>query len=321
LTKEVKQKLALFCNVTDDAVIEAIDAETIYDVPLYMYKEKLDKTVLKHLKIKVKTKPDLTKWKDFLGKLKNPTRSVSIGLVGKYNELPDAYKSIYESFIHAGAMNECVVDVVPIHSESLENSRNLKKLENLDGILVAPGFGQRGIQGKLNAIKYVRENNIPFFGICLGMQCAVVEFCQNVVGLEDAASTEVHPDTKHPVIDLMPEQKKIIQKGGTMRLGAYDCKLKRGSIAYRAYHVSKIAERHRHRYEFNNDYLESIEKHGMIATGINPESGLVEIIEIKDHPFFLGVQYHPELKSTVENPHPLFVSFVSATVQYKKSNS
>ena len=321
LTKEVRQKLALFCNVSDDAVIEAIDAETIYDVPLYMYKEKLDRTVLKHLNIKMKTKPDLTKWKSFLGKLKNPTRSVTIGLVGKYNELPDAYKSIYESFIHAGAMNECKVNVVPIHSESLENARNLANLRNFDGILVAPGFGERGIQGKLNAIQIIRENKIPFFGICLGMQCAVVEFCQNVVGLTDAASTEVHPKTKNPVIDLMPEQKKIIQKGGTMRLGAYGCKLKRGSIAAKSYQQTKIQERHRHRYEFNNKYLDAIENLGMVATGINPESGLVEIIELKNHPFFLGVQYHPELKSTVENPHPLFVSFVKAAVQYKRENS
>ena len=321
LTKDVRRKLALFCNVSDDAVIEALDAETIYDVPLFMYKEKLDKTVLKHLKIKTKVKPDLAKWKDFLGKLKNPTKSVSIGLVGKYNELPDAYKSIYESFIHAGAMNECIVDVVPIHSESLESSRNVSKLKNLDGILVAPGFGERGIQGKLNAIQYVREHKTPFFGICLGMQCAVVEFCQNVLGLKGAASTEVNPNTQHPVIDLMPEQKKIIQKGGTMRLGAFSCKLKRGSLANKAYHKININERHRHRYEFNNEYLELIEKGGMMATGINPESGLVEIIEIKDHPFFLGVQYHPELKSTVENPHPLFVSFVRATLHNKTSNS
>ncbi len=314
LPKELREKLALFCNVDEKSVIEAIDADTIYDVPLLMLKEKLDKTVLKKLNIKNNNEPDLNHWKEFLGKLKNPTREVNIGLVGKYNELQDAYKSIYEAFIHAGAVNECKVNVIPIHSETLENGDVQAKLKDLQGILVAPGFGERGISGKLEAIKYLRENKIPFFGICLGMQCAVVEFCKNVLGIKNANSTEVDPKTKDPVIDLMPEQKKITLKGGTMRLGAYACKISKNSLSFKAYGKSDISERHRHRYEFNNDYLDKIENAGLIATGKNLDSGLVEIVELKDHPFFVGVQYHPELKSTVENPHPLFVSFIKAAL-------
>jgi CTP synthase len=314
LPKELREKLALFCNVDEKSVIEAIDADTIYDVPLLMLKEKLDKTVLKKLNIKNNNEPDLNHWKEFLGKLKNPTREVNIGLVGKYNELQDAYKSIYEAFIHAGAVNECKVNVIPIHSETLENGDVQAKLKDLQGILVAPGFGERGISGKLEAIKYLRENKIPFFGICLGMQCAVVEFCKNVLGIKNANSTEVDPKTKDPVIDLMPEQKKITLKGGTMRLGAYACKITKNSLSFKAYGKTDISERHRHRYEFNNDYLDKIENAGLIATGKNPDSGLVEIVELKDHPFFVGVQYHPELKSTVENPHPLFVSFIKAAL-------
>jgi CTP synthase len=317
LPKELREKLALFCNVDEKSVIEAIDAETIYDVPLLMLKEKLDKIVLKKLGIKNNTEPDLTQWKEFLGRLKNPTREVKIGLVGKYNELQDAYKSIYEAFIHAGSVNECKVRVIPIHSETLENGDIETKLKGLDGILVAPGFGERGIAGKLEAIRYVRENKMPFFGICLGMQCAVVEFCKNVLHIKNADSTEVNPATPEPVIDLMPDQKKITAKGGTMRLGAYDCKLTKGSISYKAYGKSDISERHRHRYEFNNAYLERMESAGLQATGKNPASGLVEVVELKDHPYFVGVQYHPELKSTVENPHPLFVSFIKAALQYK----
>lgn len=318
LPMDIREKLALFCNVEVGAVIEAIDAETIYDVPLLMLKEKLDRTVLKKLGIKTKNEPDLTAWKDFLGRLKNPTREVNIALVGKYNELPDAYKSIYESFIHAGANNECKVKVTPIHSETLiENVAS--KLSKYDGVLVAPGFGERGIQGKINAIQFIRENNVPFFGICLGMQCAVVEFSRNVLGLEQACSSEVNGNSEHLVIDLMEEQKRITKKGGTMRLGAYPCKLSKGSIAYKAYGKSSIEERHRHRYEFNNAYLEQIEQAGMKATGINPDSNLVEIIELASHPFFVGVQFHPELKSTVEVPHPLFVAFVKACLDYKLS--
>lgn len=317
LPKELKEKLALFCNVDENSVIEAIDAETIYDVPLLMLKEKLDKTALKKLNIKNTPEPDLHNWKEFLGKLKNPTREVNIGLVGKYNELQDAYKSIYEAFIHAGAVNECKVRVIPIHSERLESGDVVAKLKEMDGILVAPGFGERGIAGKLEAIRYVREHNVPFFGICLGMQCAVVEFSKNVLNIKDANSTEVDPNTPNPVIDLMDDQKKVTIKGGTMRLGAYNCKLSKNSISYKAYGKSDISERHRHRYEFNNVYLDRMEAAGMLATGKNPESGLVEVVELKDHPYFVGVQYHPELKSTVENPHPLFVSFIKAALQNK----
>ena len=317
LPKELKEKLALFRNVDENSVIEAIDAETIYDVPLLMLKEKLDKTALKKLNIKNTPEPDLHTWKEFLGKLKNPTREVNIGLVGKYNELQDAYKSIYEAFIHAGAVNECKVRVIPIHSERLESGDVVAKLKEMDGILVAPGFGERGIAGKLEAIRYVREHNVPFFGICLGMQCAVVEFSKNVLNIKDANSTEVDPNTPNPVIDLMDDQKKVTIKGGTMRLGAYNCKLSKNSISYKAYGKSDISERHRHRYEFNNVYLDRMEAAGLMATGKNPESGLVEVVELKDHPYFVGVQYHPELKSTVENPHPLFVSFIKAALQNK----
>lgn len=318
LPKDIREKLALFCNVDEKSVIEAIDADTIYDVPLLMLKEKLDKTVLKKLSIKSNIEPDLTHWKDFLGKLKNPTKEVNIALVGKYNELQDAYKSIYESFIHAGAENECKVNVIPIHSELMESELGTQRLKGLDGILVAPGFGERGIQGKLEAIKYVRENNIPFFGICLGMQCAVVEFSKNVVGLTNAASTEVNIYTPDPVIDLMEEQKNITTKGGTMRLGSYKCKIQKGSLANKIYGKLEISERHRHRYEFNNDYLERVQNSGLVTSGINPETGLVEIIELPSHPFFIGVQFHPELKSTVEAPHPLFVHFIQAAMKYRQ---
>ncbi|MCB0598376.1 MAG: CTP synthase [Lewinellaceae bacterium] len=319
ISMDIRRKLALFCNVDVGSVIEAIDAESIYDVPLLMLREKLDTVAITKLRLKDRKEPDLRAWKKFLGRLKNPTYEVKIGLVGKYNELQDAYKSIHESFVHAGAVNECQVRVEPIHSEHLENSYEevAKRLEGLDGVLVAPGFGERGIEGKIKAIRYVRENNVPFFGICLGMQCAVVEFARHVIGLEQAASTEVAPNAKDPVIDLMPEQKKITKKGGTMRLGAYACEIRRRSKAMMAYGHIKISERHRHRYEFNNAYLENIEKAGMIPSGINPESKLVEIVELKDHPWFVGVQFHPELKSTVEAPHPLFVAFIKACMQQK----
>jgi len=322
LSKEIRKKLSLFCNVEYESVIEAIDAETIYDVPLFMAEEKLDAIVLKKLKLTAPHKLDLKKWKEFLYKLKNPKQKVRIGLVGKYNELQDAYKSIHESFTHAAAVNECEVEVISIHSQKLEKKDNLEKVfKNLNGVLVAPGFGERGIEGKIHAIKYLRENNIPFFGICLGMQCAVVEFFRNVIGLRKAASTEVDSQTPHPVIDLMPEQKHISKKGGTMRLGAYTCKLASKSIAKKAYGKSKIKERHRHRYEFNNDYLEDMENEGMIATGVNPESGLVEIIELMNHSYFVGVQFHPELKSRAEAAHPLFVSFVKAAMKHANKKS
>jgi len=321
LTKEMRNKLALFCNVDRNCVIEALDAETIYDVPLLMLKEKLDRIVLKKLDMKKGKDPDLQYWKEFLGKLKNPTQEVTIGLVGKYNELQDAYKSIYEAFVHSGAINECEVKIIPIHSESITKDSVESIIKHLDGVLVAPGFGERGVDGKIIGIEYVRVNKIPFFGICLGLQCAVVEFAKNVLKIKDAKSAEVNPKAKNPVIDLMEDQKKIKEKGGTMRLGAYDCKLKRGSKAYKAYGRSEISERHRHRYEFNNKYLGDMEKAGFLATGINPKRNLVEVMELEDHPFFLGVQYHPELKSTVANPHPLFLTFVKAAIDYKKSQN
>jgi len=316
LPQDIRKKVALFCNVHINSVIEAQDADTIYDVPLLMKKEKLDERVLVKLKLSHEKEPDMERWKEFLGKLKNPSEEVTIGLVGKYVELRDAYKSIAEAFIHAGAHNECKVNIRWIHSETLlpENVETI--FEDLDGVLVAPGFGERGIEGKIAAIRYVRENHIPFFGICLGMQCAVVEYARNVLELEGAASTEWNSQTPHPVINIMEEQKKITTKGGTMRLGAYPCELKKGSRATQIYGKARITERHRHRYEFNNQYLEAYEKAGMIPTGINPDSGLVEIVEVKDHPWFVGVQFHPELKSTVMAPHPLFVQFVKAAVSY-----
>lgn len=317
LSLDIRKKLALFCNVHLNSVIEAIDADTIYDVPMLMKKEKLDERVMAKLKVTAKHEPELEQWKIFLGKLKNPSDEVNVGLVGKYVTLPDAYKSIAESFIHAGAENDCKVNVKWISSEEIDKESVAQVLEGLDAVLVAPGFGERGLEGKIEAIKYVRENKIPFLGICLGMQCAVVEFSRNVLGL-DASSTELNPKTKYPVIDMMEEQKKITTKGGTMRLGSYACKLKKGSKAYSIYGDSLIHERHRHRYEFNNKYLDQIESAGLRAVGVNPESGLVEVVELKDHPWFIGVQYHPELKSTVLNPHPLFVKFVEAALEHKK---
>ncbi len=321
ISMDIRRKLALFCNVDVGSVIEARDAESIYDVPLLMLKEKLDTTVLTKLHLVDRHEPDLVAWKGFLGKLKNPMHQVRIGLVGKYNELQDAYKSIYESFVHAGAMNECVVDVIPIHAEHLEGGiENVARhLKDLDGVLVAPGFGERGIEGKIRAIQFVRENNIPFFGICLGMQCAVVEFARNVLGLEEAASSEINPESEHPVIGLMEEQKNITQKGGTMRLGAYPCNVRKNSKAAKAYRTLKIQERHRHRYEFNNVYREQMEKKGLVATGINPDSDLVEVVELKGHPWYVAVQFHPELKSTVERPHPLFVAFVNACLESQRA--
>lgn len=312
LYSDLKKKIALFCNVKVDAVIEARDADSIYGVPLEMQQEKLDVICLKLLDLPLGDEPDLSKWKEFLNKLRYPKTKVRIGLIGKYVELQDAYKSILESLIHAGAMNECKVEVRNIHSEYLLPENAIEKLQNLDAILVAPGFGSRGIEGKIQAIKYAREEKIPFFGICLGMQCAAIEFARDVLGLKEAHSTEMDTETIHPVIHLMDEQKDIHHKGGTMRLGAYDCELAPGSVVMDIYGNQEIKERHRHRYEFNNDYLDAFEKAGMKASGKNPQSGLVEIIELSDHPFFIGTQFHPEYKSTVENPHPLFVAFVKA---------
>ncbi len=317
LNTDIRRKIALFCNVNVNAVIESIDVDTIYDVPLVMLKEKLDKVVLSKLKLAAKQEPELVQWKEFLQHVKHPKNEVNIALVGKYVELPDAYKSINEAFIHAGAANECAVNVKYFHSELLTDENVADKLRNFDGVLVAPGFGSRGIDGKLVAIKYVRENNIPFFGICLGMQCSVIEFARNVLGYKDAHSSEMNDETKHPVIDMMASQKTISQKGGTMRLGAYDCVLTKGSSVSRAYGKTKISERHRHRFEFNNKYTAAFEKAGMMITGTNPETGLAEIVEIPTHPYFIGVQFHPELKSTVENPHPLFVKFIKKAMTVK----
>jgi len=320
LNKEIKRKVALFCNVTQDAVIEAMDADTIYSVPLEMMREQLDEICLKKLELPMGTDPDLSRWKEFLNKLRYPKSKVVIGLIGKYVELQDAYKSILEALIHAGAMNECKVEVRNIHSEDLTPKNAAEKLRNLDAVLVAPGFGNRGIDGKIDAIRYARENKIPFFGICLGMQMACVEFARNVLGMEHAHSTEMNDDTNHAVICMMEEQKNITQMGGTMRLGAYECKLKEGSRAAAIYGQQNISERHRHRYEFNSEYLEAFEKAGMKATGINPATGLVEIVELPEHPYFVGVQFHPEYKSTVENPHPLFVAFVAAAKEARNRN-
>lgn len=312
LYKDLKRKIALFCNVTKDAVIEAMDADTIYAVPLEMMQEGLDITCLDKLGLSYGEEPELTKWKEFLNKLRYPKSKVTIGLIGKYVELQDAYKSILEGLIHAGAMNECKVDVRNIHSEHLTRENAQDTLQDLDAILVAPGFGTRGIEGKIEAIRIAREQKIPFFGICLGMQMACVEFARNVLGLENAHSTEMSPETAHPIISMMEEQKNITQMGGTMRLGTYDCTLSTGSQVSAIYSSTHITERHRHRYELNNKYVPSFEEAGMNAVGINPKTNLVEIIEVADHPFFIGTQFHPEYKSTVENPHPLFVAFVKA---------
>ncbi len=312
LSDEIRRKVALFCNVKPGAVIEALDASTIYEVPLKMLQEGLDVIVLKQLQINGYSAPELTKWRGFLDKLNYPKSRVKIGLIGKYIELQDAYKSILESFIHAGAMNQCKVQIVNVHSEFLTDENVGEKLRELDGLLVAPGFGARGVDGKIVAVKYARENKMPFFGICLGMQMAVIEFARNVLGWRDAHSTEMNTTTSKPVIALMEEQKKVKKKGGTMRLGAYPCEIAPNTLAHKIYESELISERHRHRWEFNNNYLNDFEHAGLLASGRNPESKLVEIVELKGHPYFIGVQYHPELKSTVENPHPLFVNFVKA---------
>ncbi|ARK13003.1 CTP synthase [Fibrivirga algicola] len=317
LPMDIRRKIALFCNVQVNSVIEAMDAETIYDVPLLMKKEKLDQRALYMLDLYNDQDADLEAWKGFLNGLKNPTHEVRIGLVGKYVELHDAYKSIAESFIHAGSKNECKVHIDWIQSENLADEGTAEdRLRDLDGILVAPGFGERGIEGKINAIKFARENGVPFFGICLGMQCAVIEYARNVLGLAEAHSFEMNSETPHPVINMMEDQKKVVNMGGTMRLGAYSCKIKKDSLAYQAYGKTVISERHRHRYEFNNAYADQFEKGGMRAVGTNPETGLIEIIELPKHPWFVGVQFHPELKSTVMAPQPLFVQFVKAAMTF-----
>lgn len=319
LSSDLRQKLALFCNVKREAVIQSIDASTIYDVPNLMLEEGLDRVALKKLDLPEKNSPNLKQWNEFLFKLKNPKHTVNIGLVGKYVELQDSYKSILEAFIHAGSANETKVNVISIHSEFLDKQNAIEKLAGLDGILVAPGFGERGIEGKIETVRYARENNIPFFGICLGMQMAVIEYSRNVLGLAEANSTEMNENTPDPVINIMEEQKTITNKGGTMRLGGWKCSLEENSLAYKIYGKADIVERHRHRYEFNGAYLKQLQQAGLKTSGINPDTGLVEIIELDTHPFFIGVQYHPEYKSTVANPHPLFVNFVKAAVK-KKSN-
>ncbi len=318
LPEDIRRKIALFCNVEIQSVIEALDAKTIYEVPLLMLKEKLDQRVLYMLDIYNDKDSEMKKWEEFLFKLNNPEHTVKIGLIGKYVELKDAYKSIIESFIHAGAENKCKVEIDWIHSESLTKDNVKERLENLHGVLVAPGFGERGIEGKIDAVRYVRENDIPFFGICLGMQMAVIEYARNVMGWSSAHSTEMEKDTEYPVIDLMQDQQNVENKGGTMRLGAYNCKLAEKSMSKRIYGKNKISERHRHRWEFNNKYRKDFENKGLFIGGTNPENDLVEIIEIPKNKFFIGVQFHPELKSTVMQPHPLFIAFVKAALEYSK---
>ena len=315
LSDDIRKKVALFCNVDKDSVVESIDVSTIYEVPLRMLEQKLDETLLNKLNLSAEQKPALDDWREFVHKIQNPKKTVTIGLIGKYVELPDAYKSIIESFIHAGAKNDCKVKVVSVQSATITDENVKDKLKGFQGILVAPGFGERGFPGKVSATKYARENNIPFLGICLGMHAAVIEFARNVLNLCDAHSTEMVHSTPHPVIDLMEEQKGIFEKGGTMRLGAYSCKLEKGSKSHAAYGRAEISERHRHRYEFNSTYLKAFEKAGMKATGFNPETGLVEIVEIPAHKWFVAVQFHPEYSSTVLHPHPLFVEFVKATLE------
>lgn len=318
LTKDLRKKVALFCNVQLESVIQSIDVSTIYEVPLLMQDENLDKSVLSRLNLQPKKNVDLKPWRNFVRKLKNADKEVKIALIGKYVELHDSYKSILESLIHAGAVNDAKVSVSCLHSEMISPENIANDLKGYHGILVAPGFGDRGIDGKINAVQYARENKVPFFGICLGLQCAVIEFARNVLGYKDAHSTEMTNITTHPVIDLMEEQKGVTEKGGTMRLGGYSCDLIETSKVFKIYSKKNIRERHRHRYEFNNDYLAEFESHGMLAAGVNPESNLVEIMEQPDHPWFIGTQFHPEYRSTVLNPHPLFVDFIAAAVKYSK---
>ncbi len=321
ISDDIKRKLALFCNVKKEDVISSLDAETIYDVPNLMFYEGLDKVVLKKLDLCDNDQPKLVDWNKFLNKHKSPKNKIKIGLIGKYVELKDAYKSITEAFIHAGAANEVKVKVQWIHSEELTLENIPKKLDGLDGILVAPGFGHRGTEGKIDAVRYARENKIPFLGICLGMQMAVIEYAKNVVGIKDAGSLEMDESCSNPVINLMEDQKNVTDKGGTMRLGAWDCEISKNSKVYQAYKSELISERHRHRYEFNDEYRKQIADAGLKITGVNPKTGLVEIVEIEEHPWFVAVQYHPEYKSTVLKPHPLFVDFVNAGLKHSLQQS
>jgi CTP synthase len=315
LDKDLRKKVALFCNVELDAVIQSIDVSTIYEVPLLMKEEGLDEMVLKKLHMGGGPGSDLTNWKEFVDRLKGTREEIRIALVGKYVELHDSYKSIMESLTHAGAVNNVKVKIVCVHSEEITEKNVAEKLKGYDGILVAPGFGDRGIDGKILAVTYAREKKVPFLGICLGLQCAVIEFARNILGFADAHSTEMNSITKHPVIDLMEEQKGITEKGGTMRLGGYACALEKGSLVQLAYNTGLVRERHRHRYEFNNEFIEAFKENGMIPTGINPESGLVEIMEQTGHPWFVGTQFHPEYRSTALNPHPLFIAFIKAAIE------
>ena len=317
LGPDIKKKLANFCNVQPNSVIESLDAKTIYEVPVLLKDQNLDEVVLEKIGLSTNSEPNMKKWIDFLERHKNPSTEIEIGLIGKYVELKDSYKSITESLIHAGAKCLSRINIRWIHSENLTRDNASKALEGLHGVIVAPGFGARGLEGKIEAVRIAREEGVPFLGICFGMQASVIEYARNVLNISNATSREVDPDAKNAVIDLMADQKKVINKGGTMRLGACSCNLKKGSQSHGIYAKTNISERHRHRFEFNNEFLERLEQSGMIASGINPETNLVEIVEVPSHPWFIGVQFHPEYKSTVVNPHPLFVSFVKASLTHK----
>ena len=316
LNSDIRRKVALFCNVEMDAVIESVNVSTIYEVPLLLQKERLDEITIRKLNLEKTKTPDLGPWTEVVNRLKNPECAVKIGLVGKYVELADSYKSIMESLSHAGVTYRCKVEITCIHSEKITEDNVNEILAEQHGIIVAPGFGDRGIDGKIFAARYAREQEIPFLGICLGMQCAVIEFARNILGYKDAHSTEMDKGTKYPVIDLMEEQKGITEKGGTMRLGAWDCKIKEGTKVHKFYNKTFIRERHRHRYEFNNTFLKAFEDAGFLASGINPDNNLVEIMELTGHPFFIGVQFHPEYRSTVMKPHPLFIQFVKSALDH-----
>lgn len=318
LSKDILKKVALFCNVEPDAVMQSVDVSTIYEVPLKMQEQGMDEIVLRKMGIPVGPKPDLKSWRDFLDKKKNAKETISIGIVGKYVELHDAYKSINESLLQAAIYNDHKLDLQFIHSDKITDDNAPDKLGSLDGIIIAPGFGQRGIEGKFVALKYARQNDIPTFGICLGMQCMVIEYARNVLGLEDANSTEMNPHSPYKVIDLMEEQKNITNMGGSMRLGAYKCNLEKGSLVHQAYGKDMVEERHRHRFEFNSEYRKQFEDNGMKCTGINPETNLVEVVEVAGLKWFLGVQFHPEYNSTVLSPNALFMSFVKAVIKNRK---
>lgn len=319
VTGDMRQKLSLYCNVPVNAVVECRDAETIYELPLALAGEEIDELAIRHLRLEGKVKArDLSVWQDVVRKLKFPAARVRIGVVGKYIDLQDAYKSVYESITHGGIANDCGVEIVRLDAEDIETRGAEAVLKGLDGICVPGGFGDRGVEGKISAVKYARENKVPYYGLCLGMQVVVIEFARNVAGLEGANSTEMNPNTPHPVIDIMEAQRTVTSKGGTMRLGSYDCALTDGSLSREAYGKPVIIERHRHRFEFNNKYRDTLVKAGLRIGGINPQSDLVEIAEVPDHPWFVGVQYHPEFKSKPTAAHPLFAAFVKAAMKHKR---